>query len=171
MLNLVKQKKICYDKKNAHMKSLNKVLLIGNVTRDPEMRYTKNGNQVCSFGLATNRDWVEKNGEQKEDTEFHTISAWNKLGETCSKYLTKGRKIYVEGRIATHSWTGEDGQKHEKKEIILEQMIMLDYKGAVAVPGANGQKSQRKTAKQTAKTEEESRGETTTAGEKNDGEE
>lgn len=128
------------------MKSLNKVLLIGNLTRDPEMRYTKNGNQVCSFGLATNRTWKEKNGEQKEETEFHTITAWNDLAEICSKYLIKGLKIYIEGRLATHTWKEEDGHQRSKTEIIIDDMIILDHKGGAAAPV--GETDKPKTPKQ-----------------------
>src|SRR3954451_3284501 len=84
-------------------KSLNRVQLIGNLTRDPELKYTSSGTAVCSFGLATNRSWTTDTGEKKEDTEFHNILAWNKLAELCSQYLTKGRKAYVEGRLTIRS--------------------------------------------------------------------
>ena len=113
-------------------KSLNRVQLIGNLTRDPELRYTPSGTAVCSFGLATNRSWTTDTGEKKEDTEFHNVVAWNKLGELCSQYLAKGRKAYVEGRIATRTYTGKDGQQHQRTEIIIEDMIILDSKGAGA---------------------------------------
>src|SRR5919205_3774772 len=113
-------------------KSLNRVQLIGNLTRDPELRYTQSGTAVCSFGLATNRSWTTDTGEKMEDTEFHNIVAWNKLGELCSQYLAKGRKAYVEGRIATRTYTGKDNQQHQRTEILIQDMIILDSKGAGA---------------------------------------
>ncbi len=109
-------------------RSLNKAILIGNLTRDPELRYTPSGTAVCTFGLATNRSWTTQTGEAKEDTEFHRVVAWNKLGELCSQLLTKGRKVYVEGRLATHSWTGQDGNPRTTTEIVIEDMIILDSK-------------------------------------------
>lgn len=109
-------------------RSLNKVLLIGNLTRDPEMRYTPQGTAVCTFGLATNRTWVTDQGDKKEETEFHRIVAWNKLAELCSQLLFKGRRIYVEGRLQTRQWTGQDGQSRQATEIVIEDMIVLDSK-------------------------------------------
>ncbi len=109
-------------------RSLNKVTLIGNLTRDPELRYTPAGTAVCTFGLATNRSWTTQTGEQKEDTEFHRIVAWNKLGELCAQLLTKGRKTYVEGRLSTHSWTAQDGTQRTSTEVVIEDMIILDSK-------------------------------------------
>src|SRR5260221_14698687 len=100
-------------------RSLNKVQLIGNLTRDPELRYTPAGTAVCSFGLATNRSWTTDTGEKKEDTEFHNIVAWNKLGELCSQLLKKGRKVYVEGRLSTKAWTGQDGQQRKTTEVVI----------------------------------------------------
>src|ERR1700756_969937 len=98
-------------------RSLNKVLLIGNLTRDPELRYTPSGTAVCSFGLATNRSWTTDTGEKHEETEFHSIVAWNKLGELCSQFLVKGRKVYVEGRLSTRTWTGQDNQQRTTTEV------------------------------------------------------
>lgn len=111
-------------------RSLNRVQLIGNLTRDPELRYTPQGTAVCTFGLATNRSWTTDNGEKKEDTEFHRIVAWNKLAELCSQLLTKGRKVFVEGRIANRSWTGQDGTQKSTTEIVIEDMIILDSRKA-----------------------------------------
>ncbi len=116
------------------VRSLNKVQLIGNMTRDPELRYTPAGTAVCTFGLATNRSWTTQTGELKEETEFHRIVAWNKLGELCSQLLAKGRKIYVEGRLATHSWTGQDGAQRTSTEIVIEDMIILDSKKSISEP-------------------------------------
>lgn len=113
-------------------RSLNKVQLIGNLTRDPELRYTPNGNAVCSFGLATNRYWTTDSGEKREETDFHRIVAWNKLAELCSQFLVKGRKVYVEGRLSSRNWTGQDGQQKTTTEVIIDDMILLDNKGAGA---------------------------------------
>ena len=108
-------------------RSLNKVMLIGNLTRDPEMRYTPNGTAVCSFGLATNRSWqTGEGGERKEETEFHRIVAWNKLAELCAQLLTKGRKVYIEGRLQTRSWEGPEGEKRQATEVVAEDMVLLD---------------------------------------------
>ena len=107
-------------------RSLNKVTLIGNLTRDPELRYTPQGTAVCTFGIATNRQWTTDSGEKKEDAEFHRAVAWNKLAEICSQLLTKGRKVYVEGRLQTRSWTGQDGNQRTSTEIVINDMIILD---------------------------------------------
>src|SRR4030043_2419435 len=106
--------------------SLNKVQLIGNLTRDPELRYTPTGAAVCTIGLATNRTWTTESGEKKEETEFHRVVAWNKLAELCSPLLTKGRKIYVEGRLRTNQWQGQDGAQRSTTEVVIEDMIILD---------------------------------------------
>ena len=107
-------------------RSLNKVSLIGNLTRDPELRYTPQGTAVCTFGLATNRQWTTEGGEKKEDAEFHRIVAWNKLAELCSQLLAKGRKVYVEGRLQTRTWTGKDEVQRTTTEIVISDMIILD---------------------------------------------
>jgi single-strand DNA-binding protein len=107
-------------------RSLNKAELIGNLTRDPELRYTPSGTPVCTFSLATNRQWVTESGEKKEDVEFHRLVAWQKLAEICGKFLTKGRKVWVQGRLQTRSWTGQDGAARQVTEIVVEDMIILD---------------------------------------------
>ena len=107
-------------------RSLNKVQLIGNLTRDPELRYTPTGAAVCTIGLATNRSWVMESGEKKEETEFHRVVAWNKLAELCSQLLSKGRKIYIEGRLRTNQWQGQDGTQRYTTEVVIEDMIILD---------------------------------------------
>jgi len=112
-------------------RSLNKVQLIGNLTRDPELRYTPTGAAVCTLGLATNRSWVMESGEKKEETEFHRVVAWNKLAELCSQLLTKGRKIYVEGRLRTNQWQGQDGTQRYTTEVVIEDMIILDSRKLV----------------------------------------
>jgi single-strand DNA-binding protein len=111
-------------------RSLNKVLLIGNLTRDPELRYTPMGAAVCTLGLATNRTWTTETGEKKEEVEFHRLVAWNKLAELCSQLLAKGRKVYIEGRLQTRTWTGADGRERQTTEIVMDDMIILDSKRA-----------------------------------------
>jgi single-strand DNA-binding protein len=115
-------------------RSLNKVELIGNLTRDPELRYTPQGTAVCTFGLATNRQWTTEGGEKKEEAEFHRLVVWNKLAELCAQLLTKGRKIYVEGRLQTRRWTGQDGQERTTTEIVISDMIILDSRMGSAEP-------------------------------------
>jgi len=110
-------------------RSLNKAQLIGNLTRDPELRYTPSGAAVCSFSIATNRSWTTDTGEKHEESDFHRIVAWNKLGEICSQYLVKGRKVYVEGRLSTRNWTSQDGQNKSVTEIVIDDMIILDKTG------------------------------------------
>ena len=105
-------------------------MLIGNLTRDPELRYTPGGVAVVSFGLATNRRWTTQTGEQREDAQFHRIVAWSKLAELCSQLLVKGRKVYVEGRLQHKEWTGNDGVKRKDAEIIINDMIILDSRQA-----------------------------------------
>lgn len=120
-------------------RSLNKVCLIGNLTRDPELRYTPQGTAVCTLGLATNRYWVTEAGEKREEAEFHRIVAWNKLAELCAQLLFKGRRVYVEGRLQTRSWTGQDGAQRQSTEIVIEDMIILDSRrqpGEEVVPAA-----------------------------------
>lgn len=104
-------------------RSLNKVILIGNLTRDPEMRYTPAGTAVCTFGLATNREWVDASGQKQEVAEFHNIVAWTKLAEICSQLLFKGRKAYVSGRLQTRKWQGQDEVERNKTEIVIDEMI------------------------------------------------
>lgn len=111
-------------------RSLNRVMLIGNLTRDPELRYTPNGTAVVTFGLATNRSWLpEGASERREETEFHRIVAWNKLADLCAQLLYKGCKVFVEGRLSTRTFTGSDNQQHTVTEIIIDDMIILDKKG------------------------------------------
>lgn len=104
-------------------------MLIGNLTRDPELRYTPAGMAVVSFGLATNRVWITKQGERKEDAQFHRIVAWNKLAELCSQLLSKGRRVYVDGRIQYRDFMDQENNKKQIAEIIIDDMIILDNKG------------------------------------------
>lgn len=107
-------------------RSLNKVMIIGNLTRDAELRYTPQGTAVCTFGVATNRQWTPSDGgERQEDVEFHRVVAWAKLAEICSQLLHKGRKVYVEGRLQTRTWSGQDGQERTTTEVVIDSMIAL----------------------------------------------
>lgn len=107
-------------------RSLNKVQLIGNLTRDPELRYTPQGTPVCTIGIATNRSWVDSNGQRQEETEFHRVVAWSKLAELCSQLLFKSRKVFVEGRLQTRRWTAQDGTERQTTEVVIDDMIILD---------------------------------------------
>lgn len=138
-------------------RSLNRVQLIGNLTRDPELRYTPNGTAVCSFGLATNRGWTTDTGEKKEEAEFHRVVAWNKLAELCSQFLKKGSKAFVEGRLSTKSWNAQDGSQRSATEIIISDMIVLDgRRSSVEVPEeAETEAKKPEKAKKVDKKEEE----------------
>lgn len=133
-------------------RSLNKVTLIGNLTRDPELRYTPNGAAVCTFGLATNRSWTTDTGEKKEEVEFHRIVAWSKLAELCSQLLAKGRKVYLEGRIAYRKYTDKNNVEQNIAEIVIDDMLILDsrrtegstYEAAPKAPVAQEGKAEKK---------------------------
>jgi len=107
-------------------RSLNKVQLIGNLTRDPELRYTPQGTAVATFSVATNRQWKTESGEVKDSAEFHRVVAWDKLAEICGKMLKKGVRVYVEGRLQTRNWQGQDGSQKSTTEIVISDMILLD---------------------------------------------
>jgi single-strand DNA-binding protein len=109
--------------------NLNKAMIIGNLTRDPETRNTPSGQTVTSFSVATNMVWNDQSGQQQRKAEFHNVVAWRRLAEICGQYLQKGSKVYIEGRLQTSDWTGQDGVKRYRTEIIAENMIMLDNKG------------------------------------------
>ncbi len=106
--------------------NLNRAMIIGNLTRDPEVRTTGTGQSVCTLGVATNRSWTDAKGIKQDEVEFHSVVVWGKLAEICGQYLGKGRKVYLEGRLKTREWQGQDGVKRQKTEIIAENMIMLD---------------------------------------------
>ncbi len=108
------------------MRSINKVILIGNLTRNPEMRETPNGQTVTTFGIATNREWITKNGEKKNSAEFHECVAWAHLAEICNNYIKKGRLVYIEGYLKTRSWDTPEGVKKFKTEVVVQDMIMLE---------------------------------------------
>lgn len=108
------------------MRSINKVILVGNLTRDAELKQTTGGQPIATFGLATNREWVTRNGEKQSSSEFHECVAWGKLGEICGQYLRKGKLIYIEGYLKTRSWENEDGTKKFRTEVVVNDMVMLD---------------------------------------------
>lgn len=111
------------------MRSVNKVILVGNLTREPELKQTASGQSIVTFGLATNRQWVTSGSEKKSSAEFHECVAWAKLAEICQKYLKKGMLVYVEGYLKTRSWDLEDGTRRFRTEVVLQDMIMLEKRG------------------------------------------
>ena len=104
---------------------INKVILIGNLGNDPEMRHTPNGAGVCEFRLATNEAWTDKQGQRQERTEWHRVVVWGKKAEVCSKYLSKGRQVYVEGRLRTRTWDDKDGNKRYTTEVVANDVQFL----------------------------------------------
>ena len=117
------------------MASLNKVMLIGNVGTDPEMRFTPNGNPVTSFRIATNRIYTASDGERRQETEWFTVVTWQKLAESCNQSLTKGQRVYVEGRLHTNMWEGQDGQKRTRVEVVANSVLFLDRQSVAPLPG------------------------------------
>jgi single-strand DNA-binding protein len=142
-------------------RSLNRVQLIGNLTRDPELRYTPSGSAVCTFSVATNRSWTTDTGEKKDEVEFHRIVSWNKLAELCSQFLTKGRKVFVEGRLQTRQWNAQDGTQKQTTEIVISDMILLDSRRtgeqqeATSEDSATEEAPKKETKKSPSKTEED----------------
>jgi len=110
--------------------NLNKAMIIGNLTRDPEAKTTPQGASVTTFSVATNMIWTDKQGQKQEKVEYHNVVAWRKLAEICAQYLKKGSKVYIEGRLQTRDWEGQDGVKRYRTEIVTENMIMLDRAGS-----------------------------------------
>jgi single-strand DNA-binding protein len=115
--------------------TLNKVLIIGNVGTDPEMRYTPSGAPVTSFRVATNRRYTTSEGEQREETEWFRVNAWNRLAETCNQYVTKGMKVYVEGRLKSSPWIDRDGQARAGNEITANEVKFLDSRASAEAEG------------------------------------
>ncbi len=111
-------------------KDLNKVLLIGRLGQDPELKYTQSGIAVAKFSLATSQQWKDQDGNTQDRTEWHNVVAWRRLAEICAEYLKKGSKVYLEGGLSTSSWEDENKKKHYRTEIVLNDMIMLDSKGS-----------------------------------------
>ena len=114
------------------MVGLNRMMVIGNLGTDPEMRYTPSGNPVTSFRLATTRSYNTADGEKRDETEWFTVVAWQRLAELCNQFLAKGRRVYVDGRLRSRSWTGQDGQTRFVNEIIAERVLFLDRAGEAA---------------------------------------
>jgi len=108
------------------MRSVNKVILLGNLTRDPELKQTEGKKPVCIFGLATNRSWVSYTGEKHQETVFHRIIAWENWATVCQQYLRKGRKVYVEGRLQSHRYTSQEGIERTGGEVVLEDLVFVD---------------------------------------------
>jgi single-strand DNA-binding protein len=126
------------------MASVNKVILIGNLGRDPELRYTQSGQAVANFTLATSERFANKSGEQQERTEWHRIVAWGKTGELCAQYLSKGRSVYIEGRLQTREWEDKEGQKRSTTEIVAQNVTFLGGpRGAQGGAGGGGGEPQR----------------------------
>ena len=107
------------------MSSLNKILLIGHLGKDPEIRYTPDGSPVATFSLATSENWTDKNGSRQEHTEWHNIVAWNRLADLAKRFLSKGRQVYVEGRVRSREWNDRDGNKRRTTEVIAAQIVLL----------------------------------------------
>ncbi len=122
--------------------NLNKAMIIGNLTRDPEVRTTPQGTSVASFTVATNLIWTNQEGQRQEKAEYHNVVAWRKLADIIGQYLKKGSKVYIEGRLQTRDWTGQDGVKRYRTEIIADNMIMLDSKGSQEGSTAPAKKSE-----------------------------
>mgnify|MGYP005838122023 CR=1 FL=1 len=119
-------------------RSLNKVMLIGNLTRDPNLRVTPKGTAVCSFGVATNRSWTSADGGDKQErVEFHNIVSWAKLAEICGQLLHKGDKVYLEGRLQTREWKGDDDQSRRTTEVVIDNMILLRSAGGYSAGQSN----------------------------------
>lgn len=120
------------------MRSVNKVILIGNLTRDPDMKQTGNGQMIVTFGVATNREWVTQDGQKHSLAEFHNIVAWGRLAEICANYLKKGKLVYVEGYLKTRSWDSPEGVRIFKTEVVATDMIMLDKREKSEEEAAGG---------------------------------
>jgi len=120
------------------MANLNKVMIIGNVGTDPEMRFTPNGNPVTTFRIATSRIFTSSDGERKQETEWFTVVTWNKLAESCNQFLTKGRRAYVEGKLRTRTWEGQDGQKRTRIEVVADRVLFLDRQASAPYSDAIG---------------------------------
>jgi single-strand DNA-binding protein len=118
------------------MSSLNKILLIGHLGKDPEIRYTPDGSPVATFSLATSENWTDKNGSRQEHTEWHNIVAWNRLADLSKRFLAKGRQVYVEGRIRSREWSDREGNKRRTTEVIASQMVLLGSRPQGAETGA-----------------------------------
>ena len=117
------------------MAGLNKVMIIGNLGKDPEMRYMADGTAMTSFSVASTRTFTAADGERRDETEWFPVTTWRKLAEQCSQFLQKGRKVYVEGRLRTRSWDDKDGQRHYRTEVVADKVLFLDRAQGVPLPG------------------------------------
>lgn len=131
------------------MRSLNLVQLIGNLTRDPELKYTPSGNPVANFSVATNREWTDSAGEKKEAVDYHNIVVWQKLAEVCSQYLRKGNKVYISGRLQTRSWEKDDIKRY-RTEVVCNSVIFLTPKGTTQAQGSEAPQPKPSKARPTA---------------------
>jgi len=122
-------------------RSVNKVMLVGNLGKDPEVRYTGSGTAVATFSVATNESWKDAEGNPQERTEWHNIVAWRKLAEICGQYLKKGSKIFLEGRLQYRTYDDKNGVKRYVTEIVMNEMVMLDSRGSGGAQAAPGQAS------------------------------
>ena len=122
-------------------RGLNKVLIIGHTGRDPEMRYTSGGRPVTSFSVATSRSWTSAEGERHEETEWFNVVAWGNLAEICNQHLTKGQRVYIEGRLQTRGWEDEDGKKHFRTEVVANEMIILGDRNDSTLPDKESRNS------------------------------
>jgi single-strand DNA-binding protein len=118
--------------------SVNKVILVGNLGADPELKYLPSGQAVCEFRIATSERWTGKDGQQKESTEWHRVKVWGKQGEQCKEYLSKGRQVYVEGGLRTRSWDDKDGNKRYMTEVVAQRVQFLGGRGAGGGGGPGG---------------------------------
>lgn len=120
-------------------RSVNKVILLGNITRDPQVRTTQSGQKVCTFGIATNRNWITSDGRQQTSAEYTEVAAWAKLAEICEQHIRKGKLVYVEGYLKTRSWDTPEGIRRFKTEVVIQDMIMLDRRNNDEAMGGMGE--------------------------------
>jgi single-strand DNA-binding protein len=123
-------------------RGLNKVMIIGRLGRDPEMRYTPSGRPVTNFSVATSRSWNTSEGERRTETEWFNVVAWGSLAEICNQYLAKGQQVYIEGRLQSRSWEDTDGHQHSAVEIVANEMIMLGERRTTDTPPEDEPKSE-----------------------------
>jgi single-strand DNA-binding protein len=125
------------------MGSVNKVILVGNLGADPELKYTPSNRPVCNLSVATNEVWKDKSGQKQERTEWHRVNVWGDQAENCSKFLAKGRMVYVEGRLQTRSWDDKEGKKRYSTEVVADRVVFLGGQGQGAEGGAGGGRGKR----------------------------
>ncbi|MEX0934563.1 MAG: single-stranded DNA-binding protein [Candidatus Saccharimonadales bacterium] len=135
-------------------RSFNQVILVGNLTRDPELKTVPSGQSVATFGMATNRVWTDQNGDQQEQADFHNVVAWAKLAELAEQYLSKGRRVMVVGRLHTRSWEDDDGKKNYRTEIVASEINFLDGPGGSEAADADATSSGSSTKKSSKKSKD-----------------